>query len=469
MNAKEFRVAAKNLIDIVADYLENIEERRVISNVEPGYMKALLPSEAPTEKENWQDVFDDIEKVIMPGITHWHHPNFFAFYPTANSFPGICGDILSSAIACIGFSWIASPACTELEVIVLDWLAKAISLPKCFISSEPKSEGGGIIVGTASEATLTALIVARDEAKRKYGKNASLNFVAYCSSEAHCSVKKATIIAGVQCNLVKVGDDLKLNGKLLEEAILKDKSNRLIPIFVCGTIGTTNTCAFDDLESISEISQKYEIWCHVDAAYAGSSFICAEYRYLMKGIENCDSFVFNPHKWLQVNFDCSTLWYRNVKIVERTFAIDALYLRRTDEQCKSAPDFRQWQIPLGRRFRSLKLWFVLRMMGIKHLQETIRKHINLAKLFAKEIQKTGYFQILEEPIMGLICFRSKENEETLRLVDELKKDGRIFVTPCDVQNKNYIRMSIGSTNVEECHVLNAVRVINEMFNKIKEE
>ena len=336
-------------------------------------------------------------------MTHWHSPNFHAYFPTANSYPAILADILSGSLACIGFTWKASPACTELEMVMMDWLAKMILLPSYFLFSS-KGKGGGVIQGTASEATLVALLAARNRILTSDESIDSSKLIAYTSEQAHSSVERAGLLGGVKIHFVKANPvNLGLEGSALEEAINEDKSKGLIPFFIVATLGTTNTCAFDNLAEIGPVANQNNLWLHVDAAYAGSAFICPEFRDKMAGIEYADSFNMNPHKWLLVNFDCSTLWFKDASHVVDSFSVDPVYLKH--EMQGKVPDYRHWQIPLGRRFRSLKMWFVFRTYGVKGLRQHIRKvsldslclsiqfHLSLAASQPRQgVRKDGRFR-----------------------------------------------------------------------------
>lgn len=321
-------------------------------------------------------------------MTHWHSPRFHAYFPTAQSYPSFLGDLLSGALGCIGFSWIASPACTELEMKVLDWMADMFGLPKAFKFSESE-HGGGVIQGTASEATLVALLAARSKALNSTttkdnilvnNKNNDSNnndddinidkLVGYCSDLAHSSVERAGLLGGCTIKPVQSDDECSLRGEPLRAQILNDLENGLRPFIVVATLGTTSVCSYDNLEEIGLVCREFNLWLHVDAAYAGNSFVCPENRKFMKGIEYADSFDVNPHKWLQINFDCSTFFIRDSRLLVDAFNVDPLYLKH-DKQGQ-IPDYRHWQIPLGRRFRSLKVWFVVRSFGVAGLQDYIR-------------------------------------------------------------------------------------------------
>jgi len=442
-SSEEFREFGKTMIDYVADYLEGIRERKVLPQVSPGYLKELVPAEAPEQGEKWQAVMKDIERVIMPGVTHWHHPQFHAYFPTANSYPGIVADILSGAIACIGFSWIASPACTELEMVTMDWLASALNLPDEFFFSKP-GQGGGVIQGTASEATLVAILSARAHAlslKQNEGKMHKL--VAYCSSQAHSSVERAGMLAGVQMRLLMPDETCSLQGDTLAAAIKEDKAKGLIPFCVVATLGTTNSCGFDNLPDIGAVCQKEDVWLHVDAAYAGSAFICPEHRPLLDGVELAESFNFNPHKWMLVNFDCSAMWVKDSRKIVDAFNVDPLYLKHQHQG--AIPDYRHWHIPLGRRFRSLKLWFVMRIYGLEGLRKHIRKQISLATEFAQLVKKDDRFEIPTEPKMGLVCFRLKGGNDKNQLLNKkINEEAKIHITPAKLSDVYILRFAVCS-------------------------
>lgn len=458
MEAPQFKDFAKEMVEYIAGYLENIRDRRVLPTVEPGYLRPLIPDTAPTTPDKWEDVMKDIERVIMPGVTHWHSPRFHAYFPTANSYPAIVADMLSGAIACIGFTWIASPACTELEVVMMDWLGKMLELPAEFLACSG-GKGGGVIQGTASEATLVALLGAKakmvTKVKVEHPEWTEAEIVAklvgYCSNQAHSSVERAGLLGGVQLKPVLADDNNKMRGEALRKAIQEDKAAGLIPFYVVATLGTTNSCAFDCLDEIGPVCIEEDVWLHVDAAYAGSAFICPEYRYLMKGIDKAESFNFNPHKWMLVNFDCSAMWLKDPNWVVNAFNVDPLYLKH--EQQGAAPDYRHWQIPLGRRFRALKLWFVLRLYGIENLQAHIRKHIGLAHQFEALVLSDERFEVVEEVLMGLVCFRLKgANEINEKLLKRINARGVIHLVPSKIRDTYFLRMAVCSRYTEPADI-----------------
>nr|BDD85275.1 dopa decarboxylase [Ischnura senegalensis] len=459
MDTKTFKEFARSMVDYIGDYHDNIRDRRVLPTVEPGYLRPLIPDEAPEEPEKWQDVMADIERVIMPGVTHWHSPSFHAYFPTANSYPAIVADMLSGAIACIGFTWIASPACTELEVVTLDWLGKLLELPPSFLACSG-GKGGGVIQGTASEATLVALLGAKAKAIKKAKEEHPdwddykivSKLVAYASDQAHSSVERAGLLGGVKMRLLEADADFKLRGETVARAIQEDLEAGLIPFYVVATLGTTCTCSFDCLREIGPVCNRYDVWLHVDAAYAGSAFICPETRYLMAGIDCADSFNFNPHKWMLVNFDCSAMWLKDPMYVVNAFNVDPLYLKH--DQQGAAPDYRHWQIPLGRRFRSLKLWFVMRLYGANGLRKYIRHHVALAHQFEDLVRMDSRFEIVAEVLMGLVCFRLKgTNERNEALLKRINGNGKIHLVPSKVRSVYFLRFAVCSRHTESHDVI----------------
>uniref|UniRef100_A0A8C4ZKV0 Histidine decarboxylase n=1 Tax=Gadus morhua TaxID=8049 RepID=A0A8C4ZKV0_GADMO len=379
MDAEEYNRRAKELVDYITEYLGSIRDRKVIPEVKPGYMRELLPDCAPSEPDSWDSIFKDIERVIMPGVVHWQSPHMHAYYPSLTSWPSMLGDMLADAINCIGFTWASSPACTELEMNVMDWLCKALGLPPFFLHHHPDSVGGGIIQSTVSESTLVALLAARRDRLLQLQAEVDqpvddsvLNsrLVAYASDQAHSSVEKAGLISLVKIRFLPTDENFSLRGETLKEAIEEDRKLGLVPFLVCATLGTTGVCAFDNLYELGPVCAEEGLWLHVDAAYAGTAYFCTELRWSLKGIEFANSFVFNPSKWMMVHFDCTAFWVKDKVKLQQTFSVDPVYLRHENSQ--AATDFMHWQIPLSRRFRSLKLWFVMRSFGVNNLQAHVR-------------------------------------------------------------------------------------------------
>lgn len=463
MDASEFRRRGREMVDYIADYIEGIEGRQVYPSVEPGYLRPLIPSCAPQEPDAYEDIMKDVEKVIMPGVTHWHSPRFFAYFPTASSYPAMLADMLCGAIGCIGFSWAASPACTELETVMLDWLGKMLRLPEAFLA-EKGGAGGGVIQGSASEATLMALLAARSRATRRLqaarpGLTAAAvmeKLVAYASDQAHCSVERAALIGGVKFKAIPSDGKFAMRASALQEALQQDKAAGLVPFFVVATLGTTPCCSFDCLSEVGPLCNWEDLWLHVDAAYAGSAFICPEFRHLLDGVEFADSFNFNPHKWLLVNFDCSAMWVRKRADLTGAFKLDPVYLRHGHQDSGLITDYRHWQLPLGRRFRSLKMWFVFRLYGVTGLQAHIRKHVRLAREFEAAVQRDPRFEICAEVTLGLVCFRLKgPNKLNEDLLDRINGAKEIHLVPCHLRDKFVLRFAICSRTAESAHVQQA--------------
>lgn len=455
------------MVDFIADYMENIRDKRVFPSVKPGYMRSLVSNDAPQDGECWDKIFGDFEKVVLPGVTHWQSPYMHAYFPALNSPASLLGDMLADAIGCLGFTWASSPACTELEVIVMDWLGKAIGLPEDFLHTRSDSSGGGVIQTTASEATFVALLAARTEAIRRIKSiydddmdDAEINkrLVAYCSDQAHSSAEKAGLIGLVKMRYIESDDDLSMRSDLLVEAIKYDQQQGLIPFFLCATLGTTGACAFDNLASLGPICQIENIWIHVDAAYAGTGFVCPEFREWMNGIEYASSFAFNPSKWMMVHFDCTAMWVKNSQSLHRTFNVDPLYLKH--ENSGLAVDYMHWQIPLSKRFRALKLWFVLRNFGIKGLQAHVRRGVELANLFAKCITSDSRFELPVKNHLGLVVFRLKgDNELTEKLLKRLNSEGKIHCVPASFKGIYVIRFTITSFRTTEDDVMRDWKII----------
>ncbi|KAG6452545.1 aromatic-L-amino-acid decarboxylase [Manduca sexta] len=451
MESQEFRRFGKEVIDLIADYIENVRDRNVLPSVEPGYLLKMLPEEAPEQPEHWHDVVKDVHNTILPGLTHWQSPQFHAFYPAGHSYASILGSMLNDGLSIIGLSWKASPVCTELEVITMNWFGKLLGLPEEFLNCSP-GPGGGVIQGSASESTLIALLVAKDKTIRRLNivdhiddeDEIKPKLVAYTSDQCNSSVEKAGLLGSMKIKLLKTDANGRLRGETLKKAIEEDKAMGLIPCFVTATLGTTATCAFDPLYELGPICNRENVWLHVDAAYAGPVFMCPEYRHLMKGIEYVSSIVTNPHKWMLVNFDCSAMWLKDGRDIKRAFDVKRIYLDDTENNL-NIPDYRHWQIPLGRRFRSLKLWTVMRIHGAEGLRKHIRSQISLALHFAKLVGADDRFLIEPEPSMGLVCFRLKDGDKTTQqLLENLTRKKKIFMVAGLYRTRYVIRFVVCS-------------------------
>lgn len=469
MSPDEFRKQGKQMIDWIADYYENVEKYPVLSQVKPGEIKNQLPIAPPAESESMEQIMADVNSIIMPGITHWQSPGFFAYFPSNSSGPSVLGDLLSSGLGVQGMLWATSPACTELETRVLDWLADMLQLPDKFRST---SVGGAVIQDTASSAALSALLAAR-ERKTNYKTNDTGNLgnlVAYVSGHTHSSVEKAVKIAGIGKNnlrLIGVDEKLAMRPELLEAAINEDIANGLVPFFVCATVGTTSTNAMDPLTEIGRICRNHDLWMHIDAAMSGTAAICPEYRHFLNGVELADSFSFNPHKWMFTNFDCNCFFVADRSVLIKTLSILPEYLKNQATESGAVFDYRDWHIQLGRRFRSLKLWFVIRHYGVKGLQYHIRKHIEMAQQFADWIRTSDDFELVAPVPLNLVCFAHKKGDDFNRkLLETINNQGEIYFTHTVINGKYVLRMCIAQTHTQPEHVTQAWQIIQKTAREL---
>jgi aromatic-L-amino-acid decarboxylase len=472
MDNQAFRSYAHEFVDWMADYLEQVEKLPVKAQIDPGDIYKQIPEKAPVKGESMAEIFIDFMKIIIPGMTHWQSPNFFAYFPANSSYPSVLAEMLTATLGAQCMKWETSPAAAELEEKMMNWLKKMTGLPKQF---------QGVIQDSASTSTLVAILTAREKHSDYQVNEKGLkwfdSFRVYCSSETHSSIEKAVKIAGIGSqNLVKVGvDDLfRLDPRLLKLAIESDLKVGNKPVCVVATLGTTGATAIDPLEEIAAICSRYGIWLHVDAAFAGSALILPEFRWMIKGVEYADSFVFNPHKWLFTNFDCSAYFVKDKYSLLRTLQVVPEYLRTRDQG--KVNDYCDWGIPLGRRFRALKLWFVLRSYGVETLQEKLRYHIRMARNLAELISQEEEFELMALVTLNLVCFRYKPagveddiqlnatNEKLLKLINDT---GQIFLTHTKLNGKYVLRLVIGQTNVEQKHVDNAWALIKVQSSKFK--
>jgi len=473
MDVTEFRKRGKEMVDYIADYYETIHERRVLPEVQPGYMRPMLPTRAPRKGEPWEDIMRDVDRAIVPGLTLWQHPRFHAYFPLGASFPSVLADMLGNALGVVGFSWASSPALTELELVVMDWLAKLIGLPQAFMHEH--GVGGGVIQGSASDCVLVSLLSARHAAMKKLKAQHPMveegvllsKLVAYRSKMAHSCVEKAGMIACVKMRELDTDDNHSLRGPTLQKAIEEDRRLGLIPFYCCGTLGTTSVCSFDKIDEVGPVCEKEQVYLHIDAAYAGSALICPEFQYLIKGIQHVNSFNFNPNKWMLVTFDCSTMWVRDKRLLTSALTVDPLYLQH--QHSDKAVDFRHWGIPLSRRFRSLKLWFVLRSYGVEGIQKYIREHVRLAKKFESLVRNNPKFEILGNVTMGLVCFRLKgSNYRTQTLLRAINMSGKLHMVPALVNEDYVIRFAVCAENAIDDDIIYAWRVITQMAEEVIE-
>jgi len=469
MSPEEFRRHGHAVVDWIADYQSRIESFPVLSRVRPGEIRSKLPPAPPAQGEAFDQMMEDLDRIILPGITHWQSPNFYAYFPANGSGPGILGDLLSSGLGVQGMLWSTSPACTELETHVLDWLIPMLGLPDKFLST---SAGGGVIQDTASSASLCALLAARERstefASNRKGCDGKL--VAYCSTQTHSSVEKAMKIAGMgsdNLRAIAVDENFALRSGALEEQIAADIKAGLVPCFVCATVGTTSSYAIDPVREIARICGQHNIWLHVDSAMTGTAAICPEFRFINDGVEFADSYTFNPHKWMFTNFDCNCFYVADRKHLVQTLSILPEYLRNQATESGAVIDYRDWHIQLGRRFRSLKLWFVIRHYGVEGLQHHIREHIRLAQQFAEWVRDDARFEVAAPAKLNLVCFRLRSGDDDNQvLMNRLNASGDLFLTHTKLDGKFTLRMCIGQTHTEGRHVEHAWGRIQEETAKL---
>ena len=464
MTPDEFRRHGRAVVDWIADYYERIESLPVLSQAEPGQVRRLLPHDPPLQGEPFEALLGDIEK-LLPGVTHWQSPNFYAFFPANASGPAILGDLLSSGLGVQGMLWATSPACTELETHVLDWMARMLDLPSKFLST---SSGGGVIQDTASSASLCALLAARERATRLASNERGCDgkLVAYASNQAHSSIEKAVKIAGLgraNLRLVEVDENFAMRPDVLARHIETDRRAGLTPCFVCATVGTTSSNAMDPVFEIGTICHQQGIWLHVDAAMSGTAALCPEFRHIHDGLEHADSYCFNPHKWMFTNFDCDCFYVGDRKSLIEALSVLPEYLKNKATESGAVFDYRDWQIPLGRRFRSLKLWFVIRHYGVEGLQYHVRQHVNAAQKFAEWIRSDVRFELAAPAPLNLVCFRHRGGDAINQaLMDQLNRSGDLYLTHTKLNGRLTLRFCVGQTNTTLKHVTRAwERIIQE--------
>ncbi len=465
MSAEEFRSAGYAVIDWLADYYERIQSLPVSPQVSPGEVRERLPDTPPADGEAFSSILADLDRIVLPGLMHWQSPNFFGYFPANTSPPSILGDLASSGLGVQGMLWQTSPACTEIETLVLDWLVDMLALPGKFKSTTQR--GGGVIQDTASSATLCALLAARERASGFTARERGLepDSIAYCSEETHSSMEKAMSIAGFgREKLRKIATDgqLAMDPARLTEAIVNDRAQGLKPFFVCATVGTTSSLAIDPVDAIGQICARHDLWLHVDAAMAGTAALCPEFRHIHDGLAWADSYCFNPHKWMMTNFDCDCFYVADREPLIRALTVMPEYLRNEATERGDAIDYRDWQIPLGRRFRSMKLWFVIRSYGVRGLQAFVRHHVALAEEFESWISAEPDYELVVPRSLNLVCFRKRGSDDDNRaLLSRLNESGLVFLTHTVIDGRYCLRFCIGQTYTERKHVERAWQLIRE--------
>ncbi len=410
MTPEEFRAGGHALVDWISEYIEGLEARRVQPDLAPGAIRDGLPAHPPVEPAPFAEVFADFERLVLPGITNWQHPGFFAFFPANSSYPSILGELLAAGLGVNAMSWVTSPAATELETLLLDWMVELLGLPDRFRSTSPT--GGGVIQATASEATLTSILAARWRATggtvNQLGGAAIDRLVAYATAQSHSSIEKGLRIAGIgteRIRWVATDQHFAMDPDALSEAIESDLAAGLIPFWVCANSGTTSSTAFDPVARIGELARTHGLWLHVDAAMSGIATLAPEFRWMNDGMELADSYCTNPHKWMGVNFDCDLFWTADRSALLGALSILPEYLRSAAAEAGAVLDYRDWGIPLGRRFRALKLWFVLRCTGVAAIQDMLRRHVALAQELAGWIARDDRFEVVAPHPVSLVCLR----------------------------------------------------------------
>lgn len=498
MTSEQFRILGRRMVDVVADYWDRVENLPVQPATRPGDVFASLPEQPPASPQDWEAILRDVEQIVIPNLTHWQHPRFFGYFPANASFPAILGELLASGLGVQGMLWATGPACTEIEMRVLDWLGTLIGLPDAFLFRG--GEGGGVIQGTASEAALTALVAARARTLARHPGADPAGLVVYASHQAHSSVLKAAMIAGLarspedrtHVRLLPTDANYALRPDALEQSLRSDLATGRLPCFVVATLGTTGSGAADPLAGVGKAIARAcpdameRPWLHVDAAHAGAACVCPEFRPMLDGVDQADSFCFNPHKWLLTNFDCDAFWVRSRDDLTRAMSITPEYLRNPASEAGGVVDYRDWHTPLGRRFRSLKLWFVLRHYGAEGLRAHVREHVRLAGLFEELLRGDPRFEIAAPRALNLVCFRPRPgpndpptltDTRTRALMDHLNAQGRMFLThtilpPAEGDHPDprlVLRLCVGSTTTREPDIREVFALLGAALKKLDHE
>nr|AXK92562.1 tryptophan decarboxylase [Gelsemium sempervirens] len=481
LEPEEFRKQAHTMVDFIADYYKNIENYPVLSQVEPGYLRDRLPETAPYLPESLEKIVQDIHKDIIPGMTNWLSPNFFAFFPATVSSAGFLGEMLGTAFNSVGFTWVSSPAATELEMIVMDWIAHMLKLPKSFMFS---GTGGGVLQTTTSESLLCSIVAARERALESLGGSDNISkLVAYGSDQTHTMFAKTCKLGGIFPGNIRLipttaETNFSISPSVLRGIVEADLAAGLVPLFLCATVGTTSTTAIDPVNELAEIANEYKMWIHVDAAYAGSACICPEFRHHLNGVERVDSLSLSPHKWLLCYLDCCCLWVKKPNLLKRALSTNPEYLRNQRSEFDKVVDYKDWQVGTGRKFRALKLWLILRSYGVANLQSHIRSDVQMAKMFEEFVKSDPRFEVVVPRAFSLVCFRLKPfpgsnaaHIEILnkKLLEMVNSSGRIYIIHTVVGGIYMLRLAVGGTLTEERHVCAAWELIKEFADALLKE
>ncbi len=478
MPAEEFRRHGHELIDWISDYFEHIDDLPVLAQVEPGELKSQLPTSPPEKGESMEAILADVDRLIVPALTHWSHPSFFAYFATSTSAPGIFAELLSAVFDTKALNWRAAPAATELEDVTLDWLRQMMGLPPTF---------GGIIYDTASVSTLHALAAARENLSLRIREDGMTGrpdlplLRVYTSEHAHSVVDKAAMTLGLGQRSVRkiaVDAEFRMDTSALSHAIQDDTEKGFLPFAVVATVGTTSTSSIDPISAIADICEREKLWLHIDAAYAGSAAIVSELRHLFNGCERADSFTLNPHKWLFTPFDLSVLFCRHMEILHRAFSLVIEVLRTSEAERNTVINHSEYGIQLGRRFRALKLWMIIRYFGHEGLAARIREHVRLAKLFASWVEDSQDWELMAPLPFALVCFRanpsggkSGEAGKRLDILNEtimqgVNATGKAFLSHTKLNDKLVLRLSIGNIRTTEAHLRRVWELLNEQLRRL---
>ncbi|CAA6674344.1 unnamed protein product [Spirodela intermedia] len=465
LDIDDFRQQAHQTVEFICEYYKGIESHPVVPQVEPGYLRRLLPETPSAQPMPFAKVLSEVQATVLPGMTHWTNPNFFAYFPATLSSAALCGDLLASALNPVAFNWLSSPAVTELESLTLDWLAQLIRLPKGFLFS---AGGGGVLQATTSEAVLCTLVAARKMVLERAGHDGADKLVVYASDQTHSTFAKACKIAGIAPANIRIiptarEDLFSLRPDSLRAAMEADAAAGLLPAYVCATVGTTSSTAVDPVAQLAEVAGRFGAWVHVDAAYAGSACVCPEFRHHLDGVDRVDSISMSPHKWLLTGLDCCCLWVRDRARLTTSLSTDPEYLKNRATESGLVVDYKDWQIGTGRRFRALKLFMVMRCYGTANLQSHIRSDVRMARGFEEMVAADTRFEVVVPRRFALVCFRmrprragadgeAEADAANRRLLEEVNNSGGIYATHTVIGGIYVIRFAVGTTLTEERHV-----------------
>jgi len=490
LNPDDVRSYLHKAVDFISDYYKSVESLPVLPDVKPGYLRNELSSAPPTSSAPFDVTMKELRASVVPGMTHWASPNFFAFFPSTNSAAAIAGDLIASAMNTVGFTWQAAPAATEMEVLALDWLAQLLRLPPSFMNhtgAAGRGTGGGVILGTTSEAMLVTLVAARDAALRRSGSQGVSGLprlAVYAADQTHSTFFKACRLAGfdpANIRSIPTGPetDYALDPARLLEVMQADVDAGLVPTYVCATVGTTSSNAVDPVGAIADVTAVFNAWVHIDAAYAGSACICPEFQHHLDGVERVDSISMSPHKWLLTCLDCTCLWVRDTHRLTDSLETNPEYLKNDASESGNVTDLKDMQVGVGRRFRGLKLWMVMRTYGSAKLQEHIRSDVAMAKMFEDAVRADDRFEVVVPRNFALVCFRIKPHgggmteedadEANRELMERLNRTGKAYLAHTVVGDRFVLRFAVGSSLQEERHVRSAWELINKTTTEIMQD